>query len=348
MSCRFRNQRGSPDSPSYDFQARNPLKIKSETPPYSSNLSSILNSPITENVKAVKRRFSSPESSQEPSSHFSGTKNIASPTVSAKRQRSSLPGPNDSKVDRKSRSLKGSQTAPESRSDIPNWDASLPKANVKTFHWDFDPCVIDKELTIHCVDKYFTYVNNTTYRMFPPGPFQDWVSQSERKSPGERMALYAMLAVGSVFTDDSTYNKQGPLLARIAQDAAEKSQGEFTLQLVHCRLLLSLYYIALAQPRLAWDYAGAAIRAASGLEYNLENGCQGRVESEGDSYGLNQFALAECRRRCFWTVFMIDVGRNLRHPVTLDNSHFTDIWWFPSGPSANATSRRYIPSPSCQ
>ena len=286
------------------------MKIKSETPPYPSNISSILNSPDAEDVKVVKKRVSSPNSTYDTSAHSHENENLASKPISAKRQRVSLPGPISPKADRKFRTMKASRTAPESRPDIPSWDDSSVKATNVTYHWHLDPYVIDRELTVQFVENYFTYVNNTTYRMFPPQLFLRWVQHSHKKSAVERMALYAMLAVGSVFSDDIKHHKQGSLLATIAQDAAEKSQGEFTLQLVHSRLLLSLYFIALGEPRKAWDFAGAAIRAASGLGFHLESDCLLEIESEENSYGLSKFAIAECRRRCFWTVFMIDVSSN--------------------------------------
>lgn len=300
------------------------MKVKSETPPCSAKYPSISKSPLPEDSKAFKRRNSSPETSHAKGLLQSNSKASTSKAASAKRQRSSFPGLFASKADRKHRSLKAAHTHPEFRSPNPPWDKASAKVELPSFDWENDPYQVDQEITGQYLENYFTYINNATYQMFPRKPFLNWVYLSERKSPGERMTLYALLAVGSIFSKRPDREYEDLMFARIAERALEQSHSKFTLHLAHSRLLLSLYNFSIGETQKAWDFGGAAIRAASGLRFNLENECCAVNECDEIDYGLEKAALAECRRRCFWAAYMADVGSPTN--ITADcHSHLTEI-----------------------
>ena len=126
------------------------------------------------------------------------------------------------------------------------------------------------------------------------------------------MTLYALLAVGTIFSSRPEHESEGEFFCNVAKYAAERCQGNFSLQLIHCRLLMTLYYFSVGEQQVSWDYGGMAIRAASGLKLNLESECQHIQAHEEFQYGLNRHSLAECRRRAFWSAYLTDVS----HPMS--------------------------------
>jgi hypothetical protein len=118
------------------------------------------------------------------------------------------------------------------------------------------------------------------------------------------MLFYSVLALGSIFSPKSEHKALGAQYASVSRYACDNRR--FTIQLVQSRLLLSLYYFAINNPNDAWDFCGAAVRAASGLRLNVE------IEKSEDAflqaypYGLNRHGYAECRRRTFWSCYLVD------------------------------------------
>ncbi|KAL6722122.1 hypothetical protein ACLMJK_001228 [Lecanora helva] len=297
----FRNQRASPRSPSYDSQARAPLvSIKAESSEDQNETSSTPRANSAERHQPPKRRNSSPETGQVKIV----TKLPPIKAAPAKKQRFSLPGVLVSDIKPKAASLKSAKTAPEVPCSA--WDETPCKVEMDSFSWCIDPFVVDIELSYHYLDAYLSNVNNATYRIFPNRTFRHWAQTSRRKSLQDIMTTYAILAVGSLFSFRHGCNGQGDTFCGIAKFAMEKNDGDFTLQLTHTRILLSLYYFAINAQHKAWDYSGMAIRAASGLRLNLETKCREIVKEEEFAYGLSNDALIECKRRTFWTVYLLD------------------------------------------
>ncbi|KAL9107472.1 MAG: hypothetical protein Q9227_007669 [Pyrenula ochraceoflavens] len=167
-----------------------------------------------------------------------------------------------------------------------------------------DPYDIDSELACHYINTYFTHINVTSYCMFPRAPFMHWFTTCKEKSRQDLMVLYSLLAMGSVFSDRPQHVSDGRRFEKIAAYALERDSGQFTLQLVHARLMLGLYYFAVGHAGKAWDLCGSALRAASALKLNLEEG----VTDVDDStvYDFNRAGLIECRRRTFWSSYIMD------------------------------------------
>lgn len=170
-----------------------------------------------------------------------------------------------------------------------------------------DPFAIDPDLTIHLLELYFTHVNNATYCMFPRVTFMNWLTTSREKCQNERMVLYALLAMGSVFAGQE-YVSIGKRCADLAMEGSTGKIGRFSLALVQVRLLLALYSFAKGNEGAAWDYCGLAIRAISALRLNHEEGCE--IDRSRKTpiieYGLTREQGTECRRRTFWAGFLMD------------------------------------------
>ena len=217
-----------------------------------------------------------------------------------------MPGLLTSKAKPKNNTLKTARTAPEVTRLT--WEQEPPKAAIDSHGRRNNPLDVDAEVAQDFLEAFLDHINDKMYQMFPRRPLQMWARESGHRTCQDLMAINAMLAVGSVFSSRSDKSIQGALFCKAAKAAMEECHGDFCLQLVHSRLLLSLYCLALGQRQRSWDYGGMAIRAALGLRYNMESQCQNIGNDEESAYGLNRFALAECKRRAFWSVYLIDVS----------------------------------------
>ena len=190
----------------------------------------------------------------------------------------------------------------------PSFGLDLPLA------WEHDPYAVEPETTLHLLDLYFAHVNGATYGMFPRRTFLEWVRTSTDKCQNERMTLYAMLAMGSVFAVDHL-SGFGRRCAQIATDAVAAQVGRFNICAVQTRILAALYHYMKGSYSVAWDYAGGALRAAMGvdLRLNIDHDLDSdRVKKEElyrrsrVEFCLSPEQLAECRRRTFWSCMLID------------------------------------------
>ncbi|RFU25833.1 hypothetical protein B7463_g10501, partial [Scytalidium lignicola] len=170
--------------------------------------------------------------------------------------------------------------------------------------WQFNPYTLNPTLTNELLALYFVHFPETAYSFFPEPPFRAWVSSASEKSLDDLMVIYAVLAISSIFSTDPDHKQLAVRYAAIARYASDNRH--FSIQLVQTRLMLSLYYFANNNPNDAWDYCGAGLRAASGLKLNLEMEKTYDISLQVFPYGLNRHGYAECRRRTFWSCFMMD------------------------------------------
>jgi hypothetical protein len=170
--------------------------------------------------------------------------------------------------------------------------------------WHTNPYTTHPALVTDLISVFFKHVPETAYCMFPPEPFKSWVLSASEKSLDDLMLIYTILALGTVFSLKSEHVPLGVQYAAISRYACDNR--DFSIQLVQSRFLLSLYYFAINNPNDAWDFCGGALRAANGLKLNLE------IEKSDDHflktypYGLNRAGYAECRRRTFWSCYLLD------------------------------------------
>ena len=187
--------------------------------------------------------------------------------------------------------------------------ASSAASGPDTFmQWDDDPYAVDADLTMHLVDLYFAHINNATYCMYPRNHFLHWMKNYPSKCQNERMMLYAILAAGSIFADD-TLSGFGKQCARIAGDAVSSQVGRFNMAMAQTEMLLGLYHFARGSTNVALDLLGSAIRTVICMRLHTEKGCLDSKVSESQSrveFVLSWEQLAECKRRTFWSVFLMD------------------------------------------
>jgi hypothetical protein len=177
--------------------------------------------------------------------------------------------------------------------------------------WEQDPFDVDPRLTLHLLDLYFLHAGRATYGMFPRRPFTAWVETNHEKGQDQLMLLYAVLAMGSIFSADPDKRTLGKRFAAVAAYALEKRFGKFTLQLCQSRLILALYNFARGKSQEAWDFCGAGLRAISALKLNTEEGVKELPDATMDmDYGFDRLTLEECCRRTFWSGFLMDVSSN--------------------------------------
>ncbi|KAF7133627.1 hypothetical protein CNMCM5793_004925 [Aspergillus hiratsukae] len=155
--------------------------------------------------------------------------------------------------------------------------------------WNKDPYESDAELTTHCVESYFTYVNDSLYYMFPRRRFLLWLRSCHTKSLEDKMLLYSMMTLGAIFSDRPDRLAAMKRASRTARYAVEHSPHNLSLQLAQSRIIMSLWYYAIGALEKSWDAVGAAVRTV----------CE---------YGLHPQALIECRRRTFWVAFLMDTA----------------------------------------
>ncbi|KAJ5442878.1 hypothetical protein N7445_004629 [Penicillium cf. griseofulvum] len=172
--------------------------------------------------------------------------------------------------------------------------------------WNLDPYESDPEAAIHYTECYFLHVNDGLYYMYPHGQFSLWLKTNPTKSADDKMLLYSMMALGSVFSDRLDKMAAMKRYSRIARFAINRSQHTLSLQLAQSHIIMSLWYYATGSLVGSWDSIGAAGRAVYGLRYNVESGGVVVNQSQKCDYGLHPQALIECRRRTFWIAFVLD------------------------------------------
>lgn len=305
---RHRGQHTSPDSPSYDDQACiTSMSPRNDRPLHPTRRD---NTEPNGSIKVIVSYPHEPPADVEVTEETSATGSAPSTSRSVVKRRrpnaadtlavKSLPRKPAQHECRRPRSSGEDATVP--------WEALSGYADVHSFSWANDPYEVDPESTMHYVDTYFIHINAATYRMFPRKSFTRWIKTEKAKSPDDLMILYTILAMGSMFSSRAERKHEGSLFSKIARYAVEKNHGNFSIQLIQSRLLLAFYHFALGETHKAWDFGGMGFRVASALKLNLEEGVTDIGEDDVVEYGLNRHALAECRRRTFWSAYMMDVS----------------------------------------
>ncbi|KAF7872198.1 hypothetical protein EAF04_003123 [Stromatinia cepivora] len=171
--------------------------------------------------------------------------------------------------------------------------------------WQIDPFhSAEAGLSDELLEVFFKYAPEIAYCMFPKNKFTRWARFTQDKSLNDLMLIYSMLALGAAFSPNSKHKHLGAGYAAIARHACDSRR--ICIQLVQARLILALYYFAINNLNDSWDFCGSAVRAASGLKLNVE------IEKSDDAYlksfpfGFNFSGYAECRRRTFWSCYLMD------------------------------------------
>ncbi|TQS38850.1 hypothetical protein Golomagni_00637 [Golovinomyces magnicellulatus] len=167
-----------------------------------------------------------------------------------------------------------------------------------------NPYVLCPEFVTDLLNIFFKFVPETISGIFAEVPFRNWALTPTSKSLDDNTTLYAILCLASVFSPNPDVRAKGGLYAQNCRLGCE--DRPFSLQLVHSRLLLALYYFTSNESDLAWDICGSAMRAASKLKLNLELEKSDETHRKHFPYDLSRAGYAECRRRTFWGIYLID------------------------------------------
>lgn len=172
--------------------------------------------------------------------------------------------------------------------------------------WNTNPFDIEEDLVNELMRVYFIHKGiSGAHGMLPKKPFMLWLTnRCFQKSPDDLMLIYTMLALATVFSSNPVHKKRGDEFAAISRHACD--ERHYSLQLVQSRLLLALYYYAKNNVADSWDFCGAAIRTATGMKLNLEIEEAKEKDRNELPYNLNRAGYTECRRRTFWTCFILD------------------------------------------
>lgn len=171
-----------------------------------------------------------------------------------------------------------------------------------------DPYDVEPEQTMKYLELYFEHINQSPYGMFPQRTFLEWVKQEKDKCQNERMLLYTMITMGSIYAEDP--NAQfSRICADIATSAVNSKIGRYSLPLVQSRLILAIYNFSRGKEGLAWDYCGFAFRVIGAIRLNTEEGC-GDIAREHPRpyYTMPTDQLVEVARRTYWAAYILDVG----------------------------------------
>jgi hypothetical protein len=177
-----------------------------------------------------------------------------------------------------------------------------------------NPYKVNAGRTSELLSNFFKHIPDSVSCMLPESAFKSWALSTSEKSLDDLMLIYAILASGCVFSHKPENKALGIQYASISRYACDTRR--YSLQLVQTRLVLAVYYYSQDKPYDSWDFCGEAMRAAAFLKMNVE------IDKTGDAllttfpYGLNRHGFAECRRRTYWTCFLLDrlSGLGAIHP----------------------------------
>ncbi|KAK1833274.1 fungal-specific transcription factor domain-containing protein [Podospora conica] len=220
----------------------------------------------------------------------------------------------------------------------------LPRIHEDVLHraWQTDPYVSDPPSVTSTVASFFAHTDAAALRFLPEKAFTSWVQNSaHRKSPEDQMLVYSILAVGVVLSGgprDIAFE-----YSQVARYAA--GHAALSLQLVQTRLLLALYYQAVSRPGDGHELLSGAISAATGLQLNLELGHGQAPVPSVFPFGLSRAGFAECRRRTFWSCFVMERLNGL-FPTRLAIINSDDIFACLPSDLRSFEEQRLVPTPA--
>jgi len=97
------------------------------------------------------------------------------------------------------------------------------------------------------MDLYFAHVNAATHQSFPIGPVMHWLNHETSQSQEDLMLIYAMLALGTIYSSRVDREASGSIFADIAVHIIQKYCLKYTLQ---------LYHFARGDYERSWDFLG--------------------------------------------------------------------------------------------
>jgi len=114
--------------------------------------------------------------------------------------------------------------------------------------------------------------------------------------------------MGSIFAENE-FSSFAKICAERASQAVSMIDGKFSLAIVQARLLVAGYNHLVGRDSTGWDLSGSALRIISAMRLNTEEGCGEDLDEFNRRYfSFSPEQLKECRRRTFWTAFLVDAS----------------------------------------
>ena len=141
---------------------------------------------------------------------------------------------------------------------------------------------IDREAVNHYMEMYFKHANSGAAQSFLSWQegFLHWLNTTEVKSQEDLILIYAILAVGTLFSPRPERGADGSLFCNIARDAMQEHQCESSSSssssssspppspgpLSQARIMIALYSFSCGRQDEAWALAALGLPAAFELE----------------------------------------------------------------------------------
>jgi len=183
--------------------------------------------------------------------------------------------------------------------------STLSRPPQAEFSLAYDPYEVDRNLTLYYLKKFFAHVNSITHHMLLEEPFTEWVKTCATKSSSEKMLVYAILALATVFTQRQGSESHRLMFTKIAYEAFAKPEIVISLQLVQARLILALVAFSQGQYDCADGLCGSALRMACILQYQEQDRVYGIAVKGQFKCGLSPVTLAECKRQTFGAIYVM-------------------------------------------
>jgi hypothetical protein len=192
--------------------------------------------------------------------------------------------------------------------DITNHPHRFGEMYFSSSSWDEDPYLNNPDATMHFLEAFFAQPAYEVSILFPRCAFTRWVRQCREKRRRECIVLYAVLALGSIYAGN-VFSPFAKLCAERATQAVSFVDGKFSIAVIQARLLLAAYNHLIGKDTSGWDLSGSATEMIRAMRLNSEEGCEEDLnEHTRRYYNFSREQLKECRRRIFWTAFLVEVS----------------------------------------
>ncbi|KAK5057615.1 hypothetical protein LTR84_011615 [Exophiala bonariae] len=182
--------------------------------------------------------------------------------------------------------------------------AALP--TVLNFSLYADPYDINPRVTLKYIGKFFGFVDKHVLAAIPKAPFLQWVKSCKHKSQSDKMMIYSVLALGSVFADISAANTYTSDLSTIVHEGLTLCGEDLSFQLAMTYLLTTLLSAMRGEYHKAWATCGSTMHTLFGLRFNTEAGIRTTSRSGSWEAQLETDTLMESRRSITWAALVVE------------------------------------------
>lgn len=156
---------------------------------------------------------------------------------------------------------------------------------------------------------YFEFHDIDLTCVLPRETIWRWLHTTSQRTHDERVVLYAMLALGSLYTTDAVLMHVGSRYAALASQAEKEVASRLSLPLALARLHLAFYHFASGNREVSCYYIHSAFRTITALQLNVHEGILNFPNNVArHELGLNGVEMIECRRRVFWLGYLTEVS----------------------------------------